>query len=160
MKVIAPSLSYVTLDVNNQTINSVKVEDQNKTFCLVYKKTYVLKKKDLGEKLFITLNRNYTQGEKIELKVQFETSIYAKGLSWVKANRTASKKLDYLYTKCEPIYCRSILPLQDSPFIKTTYSADITYDSQYRALMSANLTKEEKSEELVIKKVSSFYFPL
>lgn len=51
--------------------------------------------------------------------------------------QTDSKVLPYLYSQCEETYCRSIAPMQDTPSIKFTYSADILVDSRFIVRMSA-----------------------
>ena len=44
------------------------------------------------------------------------------------------------FTECEDISCRSVAPLQDTPAIKITYSANITAPSYLKVRMSANVT--------------------
>ena len=61
-------------------------------------------------------------------------------MNWLTQEQTATKKLKYLFTQCEPIECRSIAPLQDTPSIKSTYSADVTVKQPYVVKMSANET--------------------
>jgi leukotriene-A4 hydrolase len=45
--------------------------------------------------------------------------------------------MKYLFTQCEPIHCRSVAPLQDTPSIKGTYSAKVTVADPYVVKMSA-----------------------
>lgn len=45
-----------------------------------------------------------------------------------------------MFTQCEPIHCRSVAPLQDSPSIKSTYTAHVTVKDPYVVKMSANET--------------------
>jgi leukotriene-A4 hydrolase len=71
------------------------------------------------------------------LKVQFYTTNQSLAINWLTKEQTASQQLKYLYTKCEPIHCRAIAPLQDTPSIKTTYSAQVTVPQPYRVNMSA-----------------------
>lgn len=47
-----------------------------------------------------------------------------------------------MYTKCEPIHCRAIAPLQDTPAIKTKYQAQVTVPQPYRVNMSAVCTSQ------------------
>lgn len=61
-------------------------------------------------------------------------------MNWLTKEQTATKELKYLFTQCEPIECRSIAPLQDTPSIKSTYSADVTVKQPYVVKMSANET--------------------
>ena len=48
--------------------------------------------------------------------------------------------MNYLYTQCEDVACRSLAPLQDTPANKFTYTAAITVESKYKVKMSANDT--------------------
>jgi leukotriene-A4 hydrolase len=54
--------------------------------------------------------------------------------------QTACKTMNYLYSQCEDIACRSIAPMQDTPGIKITYDARVTVESKYTVKMSANDT--------------------
>lgn len=45
--------------------------------------------------------------------------------------------MPYLFTQCEPNYCRSLAPLQDTPAIKTTYAANVTVTGDLKVKMSA-----------------------
>jgi leukotriene-A4 hydrolase len=58
-------------------------------------------------------------------------------MNWLTKEQTATKVLQYLFTQCEPIECRSIAPLQDTPSIKHPYSANITVKTPYVVKMSA-----------------------
>jgi leukotriene-A4 hydrolase len=60
----------------------------------------------------------------------------AKAMSWMNEDQTATKVLKYLFTQCEPIYCRSVAPLQDTPSIKSTYQANVTVKDPYVVKMS------------------------
>lgn len=57
-------------------------------------------------------------------------------MSWMTEEQTATKVLKYMFTQCEPIYCRSVAPLQDTPSIKATYSANVTVNDPYVVKMS------------------------
>jgi leukotriene-A4 hydrolase len=71
------------------------------------------------------------------LKVKFTTTNDSLAINWLTKEQTSSGALKYLYTKCEPIHCRAIAPLQDTPSIKSTYSAIVTVPQPYRVNMSA-----------------------
>lgn len=42
-----------------------------------------------------------------------------------------------MFTQCQPIACRSLAPMQDTPVYKVPYSAMIAVDQGYTAKMSA-----------------------
>ena len=46
-------------------------------------------------------------------------------LLFLNANQTADKKGPYLYSQCQAIHARSLIPLQDSPSVKQTYHAKV-----------------------------------
>jgi len=71
------------------------------------------------------------------VRVTYNTTSEARAMNWLTKDQTATKVLQYLFTQCEPIECRSIAPLQDTPSIKSTYSANITVKNPYIAKMSA-----------------------
>lgn len=57
-----------------------------------------------------------------------------------------------MFTQCQFLACRSVAPLQDTPAVKATYSADVTVPKDFVVKMSANDTAvEEKGENKVYK---------
>lgn len=42
-----------------------------------------------------------------------------------------------MFTQCQPINCRGLAPMQDTPVYKTTYSAKVAVDPGYVVKMSA-----------------------
>ncbi|KAI9345247.1 hypothetical protein BDR26DRAFT_856601 [Obelidium mucronatum] len=50
-----------------------------------------------------------------------------------------------MFTQCQPIYARTLAPIQDSPYVKLKYTAEIRCPSHLRALMSAVPTSETVS---------------
>lgn len=91
----------------------------------------------LGNALRVYLTDKAKRGDQVLLNVTFHTTNESLAINWLTKEQTSSGTLQYLYTKCEPIHCRAIAPLQDTPSIKTTYSADITVPQPYRVNMSA-----------------------
>ena len=62
-------------------------------------------------------------------------------MNWLKKEQTDGKNHPYLFTQCEPNYCRSFAPLQDTPAIKATYTANVTVESDLKVVMSAESVK-------------------
>ncbi len=60
------------------------------------------------------------------VRITYYTTSEARSMNWLTKDQTATKVLQYLFTQCEPIECRSIAPLQDTPSIKAPYSANVT----------------------------------
>lgn len=72
-----------------------------------------------------------------EVTISYETSPCASALQWLSPEQTAGGKHPYLFSQCQAIHCRSIIPCQDTPSVKSTYSAKIKAPSELKVLMSA-----------------------
>lgn len=57
--------------------------------------------------------------------VNYGTSPEATALQWMKKEQTADKKAPYLFSQCQAIHARSIVPCMDTPSVKTTYEAEV-----------------------------------
>jgi leukotriene-A4 hydrolase len=102
----------------------------------------------LGDQLHIMLKNPINQRQTINLTIFYSTTNQANALSWMTPEQTASKVLPYLYSQCEPAYCRSIAPLQDTPAIKSTYSSVVTVKDPIVVFLSANLTGKNPSSTI------------
>jgi len=104
-----------------------------------------------GEKLEIKLPTSISTDLKI--RVSYTTSPESSALQWLSPAQTAGKKHPYLFSQCEAIHARSMLPCQDTPSVKATYSASITAPADLTVLMSAIRDGEEVVNN---KKVAKF----
>jgi len=105
-------------------------------------------KYELGEK-------DELLGQAIRVKISPETefvNIYYKttdeseALDWLPSELTSGKKEPFLYTQGQAILTRSWIPLQDSPSIRITYSADVKTKRNVLVLMSASNPTKKNSE--------------
>ncbi|GAB6032774.1 Leukotriene A-4 hydrolase [Chamberlinius hualienensis] len=89
----------------------------------------------LGQKLVVKLpdstNKTYN------IKIEYETSPKSTALQWLTPQQTAGKQFPYLFSQCQPIHARSMVPCQDTPSVKATYTATVTAPKTVNVLMSA-----------------------
>ncbi|KAL4448420.1 hypothetical protein ABPG75_005639 [Micractinium tetrahymenae] len=104
--------------------------------------------KALGSRLSIKLPAGLKAGDKLTVAMGFETSPQASAVQWLAPEQTAGKQHPYLFTQCQAIHARSILPCQDSPGAKFTYTAAVRVPQPLRALMSAVPLEEDGEQEL------------
>ena len=101
----------------------------------------------IGSALGVALSQPVNKGDKFELKIDYTTSQEGNNaVSWMTKEQTACKKMEYLYSQCEDIACRSIAPMQDTPANRITYTATITAPAEFDVRMSANRTSVVKND--------------
>lgn len=69
--------------------------------------------------------------------VAYETSPAAAGLQWLAPEQTEGKRRPFLFSQCQAIHARSVLPCQDSAAARVTYEAELTVPDGLTAVMSA-----------------------
>jgi aminopeptidase N len=84
------------------------------------------------------------------LRVAYRTSPAASALQWLTPEQTAGKHQPFLYSQCQPIHARSIVPLQDTPRMRIRFEAELDVPIALRGLMAAGfLARTEKSGRAV-----------
>ncbi|HYZ89107.1 MAG TPA: M1 family metallopeptidase [Myxococcales bacterium] len=71
------------------------------------------------------------------IRIRYSTAENASALQWLDPSQTAGGQHPYLYSQCQPIHARSIVPLQDTPRIRVRFGARFTVPAHLRALMAA-----------------------
>ncbi|RUL73628.1 M1 family metallopeptidase [Dyella choica] len=88
--------------------------------------------KQLGSKLTIQAPQHPRA-----VRIIYVTAPGASGLQWLPPAQTADKKQPFMFSQSESIHARSWVPLQDSPAIRFTYTAEVTAPKDARVAMSA-----------------------
>ena len=107
MEKVDPDVSSVILDARNLTIDKV---------LLLGKQKQELDEYDYGsptgygEKLEIQLPSFPEQ--KFRIQISYATSATASALLWLTPAQTAGKKQPFMFSQCQPVNCRSMLPIQ------------------------------------------------
>ncbi|PAV21678.1 leukotriene-A4 hydrolase [Pyrrhoderma noxium] len=89
----------------------------------------------MGSALHVLFSSPVTKGSKVEVKIRYTTSSTAIALQFLDKEQTQGKQFPYLFSQCQPIYARTLAPVQDTPSVKITYSAAVK--SVLPVLMSA-----------------------
>ncbi|KIY43185.1 hypothetical protein FISHEDRAFT_78691 [Fistulina hepatica ATCC 64428] len=112
------------LDISAATVNNVAAQF-----------TVGPKHEVMGSALSVTLPSAARVGQSITVKITYKTTPDCTALQWLEKEQTQGKQFPYLFSQCQPIYARSVAPLQDTPSLKITYSAKV--DSVLPVLLSA-----------------------
>ncbi|KAF3937926.1 Laeverin [Dactylella cylindrospora] len=109
------------------------------------------KKGNYGSQLKILLAEGAVFQDKVVVKINFSTTENSSALQWLNPEQTANGKFPYVFSQCEPTYCRTIFPCADTPAAKSTYTFSIR--SPLPVLCSGLQTSitgyESKSQSLV-----------
>ena len=99
----------------------------------------------LGSRLRVELPAGLRQ-----LTVRYRTSPGASALQWLTPSQTAGGQHPFLFSQCQAIHARSVIPLQDTPRIRIRYKAALTIPKALKAVMAAGFVRrEEPSVEAV-----------
>ncbi|PJF16672.1 Leukotriene A-4 hydrolase/aminopeptidase [Paramicrosporidium saccamoebae] len=79
------------------------------------------------------------------ISINYATTDKSSALQWLTPEQTLGKVYPYLFSQCQAIHARTMLPCQDTPAIKATYSASVRVPSPLNAVMSANRRKESEA---------------
>jgi aminopeptidase N len=85
----------------------------------------------LGARLHVEL------GAARVVRVRYRTSPGASALQWLTPAQTAGGRHPFLFSQCQAIHARSLVPLQDTPRVRITYDATLKVPAGLRALMAA-----------------------
>ena len=122
-----PSSGTVDLDSKGLTITSVQTSTGRNV-------PYTLGDDEpiLGQKLQLQL-----PAQTSEVTIAYRTSPEALALQWLDPAQTTGKRHPFLFSQCQAIHARTLVPLQDTPRARVTYDAEVTVPEPLTAVMSA-----------------------
>jgi len=71
------------------------------------------------------------------IKIAYATGETASALQWLEPQQTAGGEHPFLFSQCQAIHARSMVPIQDSPGVRFSYKAEISVPEPLAAVMSA-----------------------
>nr|XP_058936270.1 leukotriene A-4 hydrolase isoform X2 [Kogia breviceps] len=144
------NLRSLILDTKDLTIEKVVINGQEVKYALGERQSYK------GSPMEISLPIALCKNQEIVIEISFETSPKSSALQWLTPEQTSGKKHPYLFSQCQAIHCRAILPCQDTPSVKLTYSAEVSVPKELVALMSAIRDGEAPDPEDTSRKIYRF----
>ncbi len=86
----------------------------------------------LGQPLEVVIEPNAAA-----VRVHYRTTKESAAVQWLSADQTSGKRHPFLFTQSQAILARTWIPCQDTPAVRTTYSAIVHVPTELIALMSA-----------------------
>jgi leukotriene-A4 hydrolase len=69
--------------------------------------------------------------------IRYRTSDTASALQWLEPAQTLGKQQPFLFSQCQAIHARSIVPCQDTPSLRVTWTAALTVPAGLTVVMAA-----------------------
>ncbi len=123
----APGSGRLDLDTRDLTIHAVEDLDGHALAFVLHPAEPIL-----GARLAIEL----TTGA-VGVRIRYTTSPTASALQWLSPAQTATGRLPFLFSQCQAIHARSVVPLQDTPRLRIRYRAELTIPRALTAVMAA-----------------------
>ncbi|CAM4874791.1 unnamed protein product [Rotaria socialis] len=103
------------------------------------------------ESLTIEMN-DESKDSTISIIIHYSTSnTKCSALQWLTKEQTADRQYPYMFSQCQAIHARSLYPCQDTPGVKSTFTAKIKCPKPLTALMSGLQTNYDEN-------TNTFYF--
>jgi len=129
---VDPAATQLVLDTRALTIDKVVGErDDGKWVDLAH--TLADADDTLGSKLTIDAPQRSPR-----IRVSYKTSPEASGLQWLTPAMTEGGQTPFMFSQSQQIHARSWVPLQDTPQVRFTYTANVTSPAEAMVLMSAD----------------------
>ena len=72
-----------------------------------------------------------------EVRIEYTTSATAAALQWLAPAQTDGKRQPFLFSQCQAIHARSVVPCQDTPLVRVSYRAEVIVPEDLVAVMAA-----------------------
>jgi aminopeptidase N len=124
----------LVLDTNHLDVSAVSVNGETAAF------TLAPAVEPFGRALHVPLADDGAApavGTVFAVAVTYSTTEESAALQWLTPAQTAGKVHPYLFTQCQAIHARSMVPCQDTPAVKAPYTAAVTVPRPLACVMSA-----------------------
>jgi leukotriene-A4 hydrolase len=148
MTKVDSAATSVLMDVKALDITSIKLESTGEDM-----KFKIDQETNYGSRLEIHLPAGCDK--EFKMLVKYSTTSQCTALMWMLPEQTAGGVHPFMFSQCQAIHARSMLPCQDTPSVKATYSASVTAPEGITVLMSA-LRKHDTPQEQGQKKKYCF----
>jgi aminopeptidase N len=82
------------------------------------------------------------------IAIRYRTSPEASALQWCAPAQTLGGRHPFLYSQCQALHARSVVPLQDTPRLRIRYTAELTIPRALTAVMAAaHLGRTDRTDE-------------
>jgi hypothetical protein len=85
------------------------------------------------------------------VRIVYRTSPEASALQWLTPAQTAGRRHPFLFSQCQAIHARSVVPLQDTPRVRVRFQAELNVPRALKALMAASFVRRVEEGERAVE---------
>ena len=138
----APSVGPLDLDTRGLDVTAV-TDDRGRAVAFEVHPADAI----LGSRLALVLG----DGTRA-VTIAYRTAADASALQWLDPAQTAGGAHPYLFSQCQAIHARSVVPLQDTPQRRITFTAALTVPTALRGLMAAAFEGREERGDVAVER--------
>jgi len=112
----------IVLDTRGLKIYSVIDSDSGEELDFILDKQYELDANGIPLKIY----KKFNKGEQFPILIKYDTTDEGSAVQWLDPEQTTGKIYPFMFTQCESILTRELLPTQDTPAVKITVSMGLT----------------------------------
>ena len=90
----------------------------------------------------LKIYKEYSKDDAFDITIEYSTTKDCMAIDWLEPEQTSGGKYPFMYSQCQSILCREMLPIQDTPAIKMPVQISITVPEELIGL-AAGLFVEE-----------------
>ena len=111
----------IVLDTSYLDVSAVTIAGKKVDWELAAKRT-----EPYGSALTIALSEEHVaSNSQLSVEIEVSTTKDCTALQWMTPAQTSNKKQPYMFSQCQAIHARSLLPCQDTPDVKSTYTFNL-----------------------------------
>jgi leukotriene-A4 hydrolase len=111
----------IVLDTSYLDVSAVTIAGKKVDWELAAKRT-----EPYGSPLTISLSEeDVSSASELSVDIEVSTTKDCTALQWMTPAQTSNKKQPYMFSQCQAIHARSLLPCQDTPDVKSTYTFNL-----------------------------------
>lgn len=120
---VSTNVSKLMLDTYELDIQKVQlINDQGQISGKLNHKLFPMVP-EFGSKLEVDISS--IKSVQFVIQVDYKTATTARALQWLKPEQTEGGVYPYMFSQCQAINARSMVPCQDTPSVKSTYTAEV-----------------------------------
>ena len=122
----------IILDTRALSIKSIVDSDTGEELEYVLDNQYELDANGVPLKIY----KEYSKGDNLAIIIYYDTTNGGSAVQFLNKEQTTGKLYPFMFTQCESILTRELLPIQDTPAVKITTSMGLTVPKPLFALDS------------------------